>query len=730
MPLNNQDLNECDKEPIHIPSAIQPHGFFLAVDINTMTIVAASSNIDLFFTFSSQQILSQSLYTFFPFLHQWLQEEQNAAKPLPKIFTVESSLYIFSMHRNNTSLILEAELALNADLFPDTLAQSLVNETISLTNASSIDEICLLGAQALQRLSGFGRVMSYRFDKDFNGWVNAEAKIPPMESYLNHHFPAGDIPAQARELYRTNLIRYIPNATYVPVPLQSIVNEPIDMSQSTLRSVSPIHLEYLRNMDVESSMSLSIIVDGKLWGLFACHHPSPLPLAYTIRHYCEMFIGLFNALIQERLSNESSQLFFALKNRYSVLKEAFQTLTAKSDLHTAFTALGSSWLEAMESDGVCLLQKNECSVFGAVPPNAYIREFSSLIDPFHENDLFVSIFLGDILLTDSISGVLSLIITHNPRTEIIWFRREWVQTITWAGNPDKAVLFDHSQRISPRKSFEAFTIEQRGKSIPWSSAHLLAVQLYKELGSVVELDNVNRTLKRQNQLLIQQGKMAMMGEMIGAISHQWMQPLNALSLLISNLSMTFDKNINDSKTVTDIKQKSMDKIEFMADSIHSFRNFFKPDRTKIFFPVMQMIHEVNDQLLPQLKVNNVELNIDENEIQIYGSPNEFKQIILNLLVNAHDALIEKKIQNPIIRCSIERGEAATILQICDNAGGILPEHLEAIFTPYFSTKMSETGRGLGLYLSKLIMEEQFGGTISVVNTDEGACFRLSFLTLS
>jgi C4-dicarboxylate-specific signal transduction histidine kinase len=174
----------------------------------------------------------------------------------------------------------------------------------------------------------------------------------------------------------------------------------------------------------------------------------------------------------------------------------------------------------------------------------------------------------------------------------------------------------------------------------------------------------------------------------------------------------------------------MDKIEFMAETIHSFRNFFKPDRTKISFPVMQTIREVNDQLLPQLKVNNIELHIDENEIQIYGSPNEFKQIILNLLVNAHDALIEKKIENPTIQCSIEKGKRAITLQICDNAGGILPEHLEAIFSPYFSTKTSETGRGLGLYLSKLIMEEHFGGAISVVNTDEGACFRLSFLALT
>ncbi|HZF69872.1 ATP-binding protein, partial [Sulfuricurvum sp.] len=491
--------------------------------------------------------------------------------------------------------------------------------------------------------------------------------------------------------------------------------------------VSPIHLEYLRNMDVASSMSLSIIVDGKLWGLFACHHPSPLPLAYTIRHYCEMFIGLFNALIQERLSNESLQLFFRLKNRYSVLKEAFQTLLVRSDLHTAFTALGSSWLEAMDSDGVCLLQNSECSIFGTVPPTSYIRELSSIIDPLHEKDLFVSHSLGDILLTDSISGVLSLIISQNPRTEIIWFRREWVKILKWAGNPDKATLIDQSQRISPRKSFETFTIEQRGKSIPWNPSHLLAVQLYKELGSIVELDNVNRTLKHQNQILIQQGKMAMMGEMISAISHQWKQPLNALSILIDSLTVLVDECDRNPKMIADIKQKSMKKIAFMSESMDVFSNFFKPDAEQTSFSIHQIIHEVYNELIPQLHAHNIEFRIDGDTALIYGSKNAFIQVILNLLVNADDALMEKNVKSPFIHCTLEQKDTEIYLYICDNGGGIPPEYLETIFIPYFSTKMYGTGRGLGLYLSKLIMEEHFGGKINAINTSNGICFILTFL---
>lgn len=732
MVLNDPDLNECDKEPIHIPSAIQPYGFFLSVDPQEKTIIAVSSNIDLFFTFNANHILTQHISQFSLLLHEWINEQQDLSAGVFKIMTFEqmyvSTPFVVSMHRYNDLLIIEAEPASSADLFPDTLAQAIINETIPLTSASSIDELCHLGAIALQRISGFGRVMAYRFDEDFNGCVTAEANTPPMESYLDHHFPAGDIPAQARELYRTNLIRYIANATYIPVPIQNTRDEPIDMSRSTLRSVSPIHLEYLRNMDVSSSMSLSIIVNGKLWGLFACHHPSPLQLPYTVRHYCEMFIKLFNAVIQEKLSNEISSIFFRLKDRYTSLKAACQTLTARSSIHEAFSALGQSWMDAMESDGVCLLQENTCSVFGTVPSFSQISELSRIIAPYHVQDIFISHTLGGILSINSIKGILSIIISHHPHTEVIWFRKECIEQIKWAGNPDKTVLIDHSQRISPRKSFETFTIEQRGKSIPWRHPHVLAAEFYKEFGSIVHIDTMNRSLIRQNHFLIQQGKMAMMGEMIGAIAHQWKQPLNALSILLESLSWQLDKCDNDSKIVSEIKQKSMDKIAFMNETLETFRNFFRPDTTTQFFPLLQSVQEVKDQLIPQLHINDITCVIPHDETMIQGPVNEFKQIILNLLLNAYDALMKNHTKSPTIRCNIEKNGTEIYLRLCDNGGGIPADYLASIFDLHFSTKGEETGRGIGLYLSKLIMEAHFGGTIRVENTAEGTCFTLAFLS--
>ena len=703
--------------------------FFLAISPHDNRIIALSSNIDLFFPFSAQQIIGEPLSAFFPSIDQWVQE-QHTFSALPKILILDSTAFVVSMHLSSPYLILEAEPADSTDLSPDYLAQSLMNETISLTHTSSIDELCHLAALSLQRLSGFGRVMAYRFDENFNGCVIAEANTPPMESYFNHHFPASDIPAQARELYRTNLIRYIYDSTYTPVALLSLVDEPINMSQSLLRSVSPIHLEYLRNMDVASSMSLSIIVNGQLWGLFACHHSSNLSLSCTIRRYCEMFIRLFNSLIQEKLTNESSQIFFRLQDRYLTLKTAFQTLMNQSDFSDAFTALGQSWLDAMESDGICFYHGDNILTYGETPNHQDIKKISEAIRLLHRNDLYASHSINDILyepLNDISKGVLRIVISNAPRTEILWFRREWIQELKWAGNPDKRMI-DPTQRISPRKSFETFKTEQHGKSIPWSTSHLHVAELYKELASTIELYTVQHSLKHQTQLLIQQGKMAMMGEMIDAIAHQWNQPLNALSLLLSSLTLLIDSNADDYEVISNIQQKGMSKIAFMSETIDSFRNFFNPNLTKEPFSITQSINEVSEALLPQLKFNNIPVTTDDiNTTYLYGSSNVFKQILLIILSNAHDALMENKIEKPFIHCRIEEGTTEIDLHICDNGGGISPEHIEHIFDPYYSTKRYGKVRGIGLYLIKLIIEEHFGGTISVVNKNKGACFKLTFL---
>lgn len=732
MTNDNHDLTECDKEPIHIPSAIQPHGFFIAIHPHNEQIISVSMNMDLFFTFSAHAMIDQPLGTFFPLLSEWITTWENNLTPLPHVFALaharEATRFIITMHQTDQCIILEGEPAQKADLFPDYLAQSVMNEAINLSSAKNLRELCRLGVVSLQRLSGFGRVMVYQFDEEYNGCVTAEAKIASMHSYLDHHFPAADIPVQARELYRINMIRFIPTATYEPVLLQSTSKQPIDMSQSILRSVSPIHLEYLRNMSVGASMSLSIIVNGKLWGLFACHHPISMSIAPTIRRYCEMFIRLFNSLLQEKITNQNSQAFFRLQNRHSSLKEAFPALAYQSNIHNAFTTLGQLWLDALESNGVCLLQEGTVSVYGTVLETSNIIALSKRINPLRTNGLYSSSSLAtdlpDIFVSPTIAGVLSLVISHQPYTEIIWFRKEWMRELKWAGDPKK-VLTDSTQRINPRLSFETLVLLQKGKSQAWTNPHILAAELYKEFGTIIELNSALHAMERQKQLLIQQEKMAMMGEMIGAITHQWNQPLNALSLLISGLSELIEETKLNPESLTEIKQIGMSKIRFMSETIDSFRTFFQPDRTVRSFSIIQSIQEVSNHLLPQLKQHNIHLIIDQDSTKIVGYPNEFKQVILNLLSNAHDVLCDKKIQNPWIKCTIKEDENTYKISICDNGGGIDSHAISKIFLPYFSTKEQDKGRGIGLYLSKLIIEEHFNGSISVHNEKEGACFTLT-----
>ncbi len=730
MNTGNADLDQCAQEPIHIPSAIQPHGFFLAIDPESERIIAASDNLDRFFTFSAQSIIGKLLAASFPDLSTWIQTSGSA--PLPALFTLSkksgNGRFVVTLHRTPNYLILEGEPAVQEDELPDHLAQSLIEEVIGLSAASSVEELCSLGARSIWRLSGFDRVMAYRFEEDFHGCVIAEAKTARMDTYLHHHFPASDIPAQARELYRRNLIRYIADASYTPVALISSAAEPIDMSDSHLRSVSPIHLEYLRNMDVASSMSLSIVINGELWGLFACHHSAPTRLSSATRRYCENFIRVFNALLQDKLNAETSHRFFRLKNHHDTLKEAFQSLCDHSGPMFAFQTLAASWLHALDSDGVCMIFQEETSSFGTTPHATEIQALSTMINPLRTDGIYCSASLGTdfpaLTPSEPLAGVVSILVSHTPRCELLWFRQEWIRELTWAGNPDKTLQSDAALRISPRKSFEAFTVLQEGKSRPWTPSHLQILPLYKDFGPILQLYTARQTMMRQDQLLIQQAKMAMIGEMIDAIAHQWSQPINSLSLLISGLSYMTDNGSLDAKQLRKIQQQGMDKIYFMVDTLDAFRNFFKPDQSRHSFSMTQSIREVADLFMQQFKLLGVELTIDDDPALIMGYSNEFKQIILSLLANANDALRDRKIPHPQIRCRIEHRSEDLTLRISDNAGGIDEAYQEKIFAPHFSTK--EYGSGSGLYLARLIIEEHFGGTITVANDEYGACFTLTF----
>jgi signal transduction histidine kinase len=251
-----------------------------------------------------------------------------------------------------------------------------------------------------------------------------------------------------------------------------------------------------------------------------------------------------------------------------------------------------------------------------------------------------------------------------------------------------------------------------------------------------ELKSLNDTLsskvedgieegKQKDKKILEQAKLARIGSLISMIAHQWRQPLSELSGILMELEMATRFKKADEKHVLKAITKSNTMIDFMSSTIDDFRNFYKPDKTKEEFLVSNSCQKAINIIDAALKNCNVKLNINiKNDKKIYGYPTEFSQVILNIISNAQDILLEKTIKNPRIDIEIDSKGILSIITIKDNAGGISEKNQELIFDPYYSTKDSSKGTGLGLYISKLIIERNMGGELSVYNDEEGAVFKI------
>ncbi len=259
--------------------------------------------------------------------------------------------------------------------------------------------------------------------------------------------------------------------------------------------------------------------------------------------------------------------------------------------------------------------------------------------------------------------------------------------------------------------------------------------LRNEKGQIIGVVGVARDLTREYEmekeleakqlLLIQQGRHASMGEMIGNIAHQWRQPLNALALSIQKIGLYHKKGVLDEEKIESSIDKSMDLINGMSGTINDFREFFNPNKTKEIFRVRDAIEKAHTIVESAFESHTIGFTLDiSDEIEIEGYKNEFSQVIVNLLNNAKDVLVENSINPAYITVAAHRDQEGLSVQVYDNGGGIPDAVIEKIFDPYFSTKDEGKGTGIGLYMSKMIIEDHMKGRLSVCNVDGGACFTI------
>lgn len=513
------DLSNCDREPIHLLGAVQSFGFLVAVDASDWSIRRISRNAAQYMAVDAAALLGKPLDQFFTAdaIHTIRGHLQTAVftDTVARAFAVPllpgATRYDIAVHMVDDLVVIECEPC--HDRHVGINSGALVRTMIArLQQTPDLRMFYRVAAREMRALTGFDRVMIYRFDHDGSGEVIAESAGSGLESYLGLHYPASDIPKQARVLYERNWLRIIPDIDAPTAPIEPAMEggRPIDLSMSVLRSVSPIHIEYLRNMGVRASMSVSILRDGRLWGLFACHHYGAHNVPFEKRTAAELFGQMFSLMLESR--ERESEASYESRAR----KLHNQLVTVMASEATRFDSIVNHLDEIadlLSCDGIGVWTADKGTLHGQAPTR---EQFAGLIAHLGAREL------GDIHASHEIAaeypegkafaeraaGMLVVPLSRPARDFLVFFRKEVARTVNWAGDPNKPIAVGPlGARLTPRKSFELWRETVSGQSIPWQPvdvriAESLRVSLLEVILRLSDITEVERRRAQERQELL------------------------------------------------------------------------------------------------------------------------------------------------------------------------------------------------------------------------------------
>ena len=474
------DLTACDLEPITRLERIQSFGFLLAMSSDWI-VMRASANLEMFLGVDPRAAIGMSLDSLAD--REVLHEIRNRLTGLSSIGGTERLYGVtlvaglppldLAIHYAGGLCILEGEPAGLDDRID---AASLVRTTVvRLAKQTTLESFHCDAARQVRKMTGFARVMIYRFSENGSGEVIAEEAAGGAEKFLGLHYPASDIPVQARALYLRNPFRVIADVNAHTVPLLAYdtdIEPPLDLSLAITRAVSTVHIEYLRNMDVAASLSISIIVDGALWGLIACHHDRPRLPTFVIRTAAELFGQMYSMTLEGRLRHAQEQ---EDKQAQESTVRMLTSIAVNKELLTHASWLQDALSPLIHCDGIATHFKGRLSLSGSTPPASDVEAISKLINLLPPSQLFVNDHIAglrekSITHTEQAAGVLGIPFSHGHGDYLMLFRRERIRDVKWAGEPTKVeTQGDNIPRLSPRKSFAAYTESIRGRSRPFTA---------------------------------------------------------------------------------------------------------------------------------------------------------------------------------------------------------------------------------------------------------------------
>ena len=492
------DTTLCEREPIHIPGTIQPHGCLLITDQN-LTITHFSQNARTWFTSTSGNFIGTELVKLFDSNDANILKDscERAAQTKQSLRVVvhprhQSSSMACAIHASPSRLIFEFE-QFDSTLLHDyfgtitPLLNKICAEIQTLHSAADILDRCV---ETIRDITKFDRVLAYRFDHDWHGVVISESCEPSLSPFLGLHFPASDIPSQARRLYEINPIRLIVDRFHVPTPIVPLAgpdsSDPVDLTSVTLRSASPIHLEYLANLGVTASMSLSLIVNGKLWGLIACHHRTAHTVSPIIRDTALMIAEVASLRLQsaEIVRSSSEQL------RWRTQAGAIAAQCSNySDIREGLIAAAYLLKDWIPASGYAIVDREFCERIGETPDKGAIDRIISWLRDNRPYEVFATNSLAkDIPEAEQwravAAGLLSIPIRGSIGNFLLLFKPEVLQTTSWAGNPSKSVfVVGDTAHLSPRRSFAVWSQITHLHSTPWLAEE---IQEAGYLGSLLQ----------------------------------------------------------------------------------------------------------------------------------------------------------------------------------------------------------------------------------------------------
>ena len=744
IPSSEVDLTDCKLEPIHTPGLIQPHGALLVLQDPQLKILQASQNTEQFFGQTANSLINKDLSVLLginqidKLRYYVAQENIEIYNPIKLTIELNQQVCVFdsTIQRKDGVLILELEPETAIDTELMGFYQLIKSTILKLRKASEFRETTEILAGQVRKVTGYDRVMIYQFEPDDSGVVVAEDKREELESFLGLHYPASDIPEMARKLYYSNWLRLIVDVNYQPIEIfpknNLLTNRPLDLSYSILRSVSPIHVKYLQNMGVSATLCISLITENKLWGLIVCHHYSARHVTFKVRKFCEFLGQLMSVELVRRQDKEQKNFREKIKLIQVKFKRLFVGIESWKIVEY-FKQNANNLLELVNAQGAAIYLEDSLTVIGTTPPPKAIEELKIWLAKYSREEIFYTNHFSQLYspasgIKDTASGVLAISIFLNQTSyHILWFRPEVIQTVNWAGDPDKniSVRDDGLAFLSPRHSFELWKQTVREKSLPWKQV---------EIDAALELRNslmlaLLEFSKSALQAAAEQAQVAnrAKSQFLAKMSHELRTPLNAIlgfTQLMTRDSRLLPEQIDHLKIINRSGEHLLSLINDVLEMSKIEAGSLTLNENS--FDLYQVLFSIEDLLRIKALEKGLQLvfsRMPDVPRYIITDESKLRQVLINLIGNAIKFTTSGRISVWVKIGATERelnailpsSGSSLIFEVEDTGSGIASNEIEFLFDPFVQTetgRKSMQGTGLGLPISRQFVR-LMGGDIEV-----------------